>query len=204
VAERPGRRSIRLASWDYTSAGAYFVTICAYQRQLLFEDPDLASIIEAEWHALPHRFHNVDTDAFVIMPNHVHFVVWIKEPNAVGAPLAGAPAANQVPTERANANPVGAGASPAPTVSLGAVVGAYKSLVAVSWLRSLKANAPLRSGRVWQRNYYERIIRDEAELTRVREYIRNNPDAWQYDAENPNRTMIDKYVNSWGDLESQR
>jgi len=77
------RRSIRLGDWDYRSAGAYFVTICAHRRQPLFGDAadgavrlnDCGEIVEACWHAIPHHFANVELDAFVVMPNHMHGII---------------------------------------------------------------------------------------------------------------------------------
>jgi hypothetical protein len=85
---------------------------------------------------------------------------------------------------------------------LGDVVGAYKSLVAVNWLRWIKANDRDRSGRVWQRNYYERVIRNDAELNRVREYIAENPMKWQFDSDNPARVLDEGYEKRWAWLES--
>jgi hypothetical protein len=84
---------------------------------------------------------------------------------------------------------------------LGDVVGAYKSRVAVRWLAWIKANAPGRSARVWQRNYYEHVIRDEAELLHVREYIRFNPLKWRFDRNNPQRTYDSDYDREWSWLE---
>jgi REP element-mobilizing transposase RayT len=183
------RRSIRLTGFDYAAAGAYFVTICSYRRDPLFEDPVLSDIVDAQWQDLPRRFSNLRLDAFVVMPNHVHGVVWL-----VGAPLAGALVGLST-----DPRTVGAGASPAPT--LGTIIGAYKSLVAVSWLKWIKANAPDRSGKVWQRNYYERIVRNEAELNRIREYIAMNPETWALDRENPGFMPNLEYERAWSWLE---
>jgi REP element-mobilizing transposase RayT len=159
--EKRHRRSLRLPRYDYASPGAYFVTICAHARLPLFEDPVLKGIIERTWHGQQERSADVALDSLCVMPNHIHFIVWL---NSVGAPLAGARDAN--PMTRA-------GASPAPT--LAEVVGAFKSMVATEWLKWLEQNAPHRSGRVWQRNYYERVIRNEDELSSIREYIHLNP-----------------------------
>ena len=180
------RRSIRLKGYDYTSPGAYFVTICTYAQQSLFEEPTLKEIVEQTWHGQQGRYPNVSLDAFIVMPNHIHFIIWLN----VGAPLAGAHEANQ--TTRA-------GASPAPT--LGEVVGTFKSTVATEWLKRLGQNAPYRSGRVWQRNYYERVIRDEDELNRIREYIHLNPLQWEFDRENPHRVTSREYQRQWNWLE---
>lgn len=181
------RRSIRLPGYDYTSPGPYFVTACSYQGQLLFKDAALREILRRTWYGLAERYPDVRLDSFVVMPNHIHFVVWL---NSVGAPLAGAHDANDAAR---------AGASPAPT--LGQVVGTFKSMVAAQWLRWLKENAPHRSGRVWQRNYYERVVRDEDELARIREYVHLNPVPWQLDCENPRRLVDREYRRRWDWLE---
>lgn len=194
----PGRRTTRLEGFDYGSAGAYFVTICAYRRALVFENETLAGILHDEWQALPSRFPSAQLDAFVVMPNHVHFIIWLSEvPDHVGVPLAGTLAAPETPAGIRDADR--AGASPAPT--LGAVVGAYKSLVAVRWLNWIKANDPTRGAHIWQRNYYDRIIRNEDELNRIREYIVANPAMWHHDAENPVRITDADYENRWAWLE---
>jgi len=180
VTER--RRTLRLPHYDYSSAGAYFVTVCAYRRRPLFEDGSLRKIVGEAWLDLPRQFPNLRLDAFVIMPNHLHFVIWLRP---VGATLAVAPD--------------GAGASPAPT--LGDVVRALKSLVAVEWLKHIRANGPEHSARVWQRNYYERVIRSEVELADVREYIGLNPLKWRLDRDNPHRDADPAYDRRWAWLE---
>ena len=147
----------------------------------MFLDPDLATIIEEEWAALPDRFPILSPDVFVIMPNHVHFILWL---NSVGVPLAG----TLSPDNATNAVKQRAGTSPAPT--LGKVVGAFKSRVAVRWLASLKQKKDQSlPGRIWQRNFYDHIIRDEAELNRIRQYILDNPLIWHDDPENPASTV---------------
>ena len=171
------RRSIRLPMYDYSRPGAYFVTICTYHRELLFEDGALKQILEETWKALPERFPDISPDEFIIMPNHIHFIVWL---NAVEAPLAGAHDAGIG---------VGAGASPAPT--LASIVGAYKSIVSNQWLKWITANTPDRSALVWQRNYYERVVRDEDELARARQYIMDNPAKWAEDENNPAKWKVE-------------
>jgi len=100
------RRSIRLKGYDYSSPGAYFVTICTKERECVLDDPVVTGIITDVWHALPGWFPTIGLDEFVVMPNHVHFIVWIHPPDDVGAALA-------VAQDRAGADR--AGASPAPT-----------------------------------------------------------------------------------------
>jgi len=187
--EERHRRSIRLPRYDYASPGAYFVTMCAHGRLPLFEDPALRGMIERTWYSQQERFADVTLDSFCVMPNHIHFIVWL---NPVGAPLAGAHDAS--PMTRA-----GAGASPAPT--LAEVVGAFKSIVATEWLKWLRQHAPHRSGRVWQRNYYERVIRNKDELSSIRDYIHVNPLKWDLDRENPRHVASREYTTQWGWLE---
>jgi REP element-mobilizing transposase RayT len=100
------RRSIRLKGYDYSSPGAYFVTICTQGRECVLDDPVVTGIITDVWHALPGWFPTIGLDEFVVMPNHVHFMLWIHPPDDVGATLA--VAQDAVATQRA-------GASPAPT-----------------------------------------------------------------------------------------
>ncbi len=104
------------------------------------------------WRELPSRFPAVELDHFVIMPNHVHGLLWIAD----------------APEPRRE--------------SLGAIVGAFKSLAAREVNALLK-----RKGSLWQRNYYERIVRNEAEVNAIRRYIDENPLRWALDAENPER-----------------
>jgi hypothetical protein len=103
--KRHHRHSIRLKEYDYAQAGAYFVTICTKGRECVLDDPVVEGIIIAVWHALPGWFPTIELDEFVVMPNHVHLIVWILSPDEVEASLAD--------TNEAGAN--GAGARPAPT-----------------------------------------------------------------------------------------
>jgi REP-associated tyrosine transposase len=236
------RKSIRLPGYDYTSAGAYFVAMCTAGRELVFDQfPRLRRIAQEQWQALPTRFSTIALDAFVVMPNHIHLIVFLIDTSApasaqdVAAPLAGARAPsppaghNVLLSETAGASPAAtttdlaavssvaaplagalspavpispAGASPAPT--LGTVVGAYKSLVSVAWLRFIKANDPSVNGRLWQPNYYERIIRNEGELNRIREYVQYNPTAWLHDHENPARKSDASHERRWAWLEDHK
>ena len=168
------RRSIRLKDYDYSQAGAYFVTVCTHSRQCLFGDvadgqmvlSEAGRLVQQTWQHLPTRFPSVALDTSVVMPNHIHGVITI-----VGAGLA-------LPWVGQGAAGQGA-ASSAPT--LGDVMRAFKSISAVQVNRLLS-----RSGQpLWQRNYYERIIRDEDELGSIRQYILDNPAKWPEDTEHP-------------------
>ena len=170
------RRSIRLKGHDYSSSGAYFITICTQDRKCLFGEIDsdiirwlseYGEIAGEEWKCLGNRFHATIYDMFQIMPNHIHAIICI---NNVGATLAVA----QIAVDAKNR----AEASPAPTI--GDIIGAYKSLVQKRCLDLCKSkNTTL--GKLWQRNYFEHIIRSDDEYTRIAEYISNNPKTWEAD-----------------------
>jgi REP element-mobilizing transposase RayT len=164
------RRSIRLPGHDYSQAGAYFITICTDNRELSLETEPVREAVRSAWYGLGARFPSVALDEFAIMPNHIHGII-ILEGEAASAPTV-LGAASSAPT-------VLGAASGAPTV--GKAIRAFKSLSAINANRVLgRSNRPF-----WQRNYYEHVIRDEEELNAIRQYIRDNPEKWLEDPENP-------------------
>jgi len=188
------RRSIRLKGYNYSQAGTYFVTICTHNRECIFgtilDDKmrlnDVGQMVQASWEQLPQRF-PIELDAYVVMPNHFHAIVII-----VGAPLVGAP--DRAGTRRA-------GTRPAPTM-LGDIIGAFKSITTNECIRGVREfNWPHFDKRLWQRNYYEHVIRNEEALNRIREYILNNPLRWMLDRENPECQGEDEF-DRW--LDSDR
>ena len=172
------RRSIRLKGYDYSQGGAYFVTIVAQGRLCLFGDVvdgemranDAGEMVWRVWDGMPGRFPSIEMDEFVVMPNHVHGVIIIRQ--SLGSLVGGqGDSGVQRDTE---------------ATTVGDVVGAFKSLTTVEYGRGVrKLDWPPFDRRLWQRNYYERVIRDESEFSRVREYIANNPMEWEFDRENP-------------------
>ncbi|MDX9721239.1 MAG: transposase [Myxococcota bacterium] len=209
--DRHNRRSFRLRGYDYSQAGAYFVTVCTKDRECLFGEVvdggmrlnEAGTIVSNVWNELPSHFPCVQLDQVVVMPNHVHgIVVLTDDERGVGAQFI-APAMG-TGTTSAGAPKKGA-INRAPT--LGAVVRGFKARVtaAINDLRSLSGTAAIPSeGRedtspsfafdwigqtprvpVWQRNYYEHIIRDDDDLSRIRQYIIDNPAQWAFDKENP-------------------
>ena len=189
--EAYGRRSIRLKDHDYTQVGAYFVTITTQGRLALFGEVvggavrlnDAGEMIREGWLAMPQRFPFVDMDAFVVMPDHVHGIVVVR---GGAAPT---PASDSHPVGRpgVGASLVGAqGSSVNPVIprahALGDVIGAYKSLTTLTYAREVHTArwTPFHV-RLWQRNFYERIIRDEHEMNEFRAYIRDNPSRWEPD-----------------------
>jgi REP element-mobilizing transposase RayT len=278
------RRSIRLQGYDYSQAGAYFVTICAWQRGCLFGDVAagemrlnaVGKIVEWEWRRLGEGFPNVELGEFVVMPNHIHGIIFIHaaeratrhEQNLttngivglpdeaaagiVGSPLRGGsnvgatqadlcmpnsgtdtqsnmdmPGADGSPRrgrtntpdmecpavdggldgpgratryeqnlsingnmglpDEASAGIVGSplrGPGGPPSQSLGAIIGQWKSRVTKrTW--KLPGMRGMRGIPVWQRNYYEHIIRDEADYQRIAQYIQTNPLRWEQDQLHP-------------------
>ena len=191
----PGRRSLRLQGLDNSSEGAYFVTICTRNRECLFGAVvdgkmrlnDVGRVVQTVWGGLSDRFPTIESDAFVVMPNHVHGTL------VVGAALA-PPKRRKV---RAGlALPLRGAASSAPTRSasttLGTVLRAFKSISAIRVNHLLS-----RSGQpLWQRSYYEHIIRCEESLNRIRDYIATNPMRWECDRENPGRKGEDE-LDRW-------
>ncbi|PKO12697.1 MAG: transposase [Chloroflexi bacterium HGW-Chloroflexi-10] len=190
------RRSIRLQDYDYTQPGLYFITICTYERECIFGSiineemtlTDAGQIALDTWNEIPQHFQNVETDAFIIMPNHIHGIIAILD-NPVRATHAS-------PSEHASPHPSG----PKPR-SIGAIIGSYKSAVSKrihsldaihdDFVRATHASPiehaspPKQSSPIWHRNYYEHIIRSEPDLDRIREYIESNPANWTLDTENP-------------------
>jgi REP element-mobilizing transposase RayT len=117
--------------------------------------PELREIIDQQWNNIPRRFPSVSLDEYIIMPNHLHGIL------IVGATLVVA------------RKTIRAGSSPAPTI--GSIIGAFKSLCAGKWLRFIKTSNADLPAKIWQRNYFEHVIRNDSELNEIRDYIINNP-----------------------------
>ena len=169
------RLSLRLKGYDYARPGAYFVTICTHDRVCLFGEvvegevvPDIfGSIVQEEWFRSADIRQEIELrpDEFVVMPNHLHGIVWIIHAGVSMTPVG---AHGRAPLRRAPR-------------SLGAFVAGFKSAAT----RRINARRGTPGTVVWQRNYYEHIIRDEQALGRIRAYIANNPLQWDLDRENP-------------------
>ncbi len=204
------RRSIRLKGYDYSQAGAYFVTICAQNRECLFGEiaeggemrlNDAGAMIVRWWDELSNKFPTFEPDAFVVMPNHIHCIVVITD---VGATLRGRP------DEAKQGQPQGGQPHrAAPThPTLGDMMDWFKTMATNEYIRGVKQLGwkPFNK-KVLQRNYYEHIIRNERELNAIREYIQNNPANWAADMDNlknirrlPPPETIDDYLRDVGIL----
>jgi len=195
------RRSIRLQGYDYSQAGAYFVTIVAYQREppkgamCLFGEivkgemrlNGYGKIVQWEWLELPKRIRYIELGANVVMPNHFHGILVFRDP-VVGATRPDLTVTHSGKAELHNEIPDGIGGSPLPPrgpkpAFLGAIVAQFKSRVT----KRLWKIPALKGTPIWQRNYYERIIRNEHEMDNIWRYIESNPAMWNEDDENPRR-----------------
>jgi len=169
-----GRRSIRLQGYDYSQAGLYFITICTKDGEHLFgEITDGKMVLNAfgkiadnEWLKTGEIRDNVELSEYVIMPNHIHGIIVLNTVGAYGnTPL--------LPNTLRSNKPV----FKSPSKTIGAIIRGYKS--AVTKQINVLRNTP--GMRIWQRNYYEHIIRNEKSYYRIAEYILNNPLNWRED-----------------------
>jgi len=184
------RRSIRLKGYDYTQAGAYFVTICTKDRACLFGDVadgvmrlnQMRHIVRQCWLAIPDHFPHVLLDEFVVMPNHVHGILVIMPTHDVGATHASPLQNDDTPTRPRGPQPR----------SVASIVGSFKSAAA----KRINEHRGTPGAPIWQRNYYEHIIRDDESLNRIRQYIAENPLHWYLDRENPNAIGVDDQWNA--------
>lgn len=173
----PVRKQLRLPEYDYSSAGFYCETLVTHSRLSLFGSiagdrialNPAGSAVEAMLQSVPNRFPQVGIDEYCIMPNHLHAILIIQEQDQAGPEH-----------EEMNA---GSGAG---KISLPGVMGWFKSMTTHVYMDGVQRQGwPRFDGKLWQRSYYEHIIRDENDLTRMREYIVNNPLQWSIDEENP-------------------
>ncbi len=164
------RRSIRLQDYDYSQPGDYFITMCTQGKtcslgKIVNEEMCLSSngeIVKRCWKDIPGHFHDVELDAFITMPNHLHGIIVINEPGRgeVTSPLLRKP-------------------------TLGNMVAYFK----YQSTKLINAMNRTPGDRFWQRNYYEHIIRDDKDLDNIREYIANNPFKWLIEKEISNNFM---------------
>jgi len=172
------RRSIRLPGYDYSMAGVYFVTICTLNQTCLFgtvvDDEivlnEYGRIVLQSWEWLRDQYPYVDLQEWVIMPNHLHGIIMI---NHDDANCRGGSRTALI----GMGDPGLGGSRTAPTKPLGRIIGAFKTISTKHV--NLARNQP--GMPVWQRNYYEHIIRNDDAYNRIAEYIINNPKRWEED-----------------------
>ena len=157
------RRSIRLKGYDYTQEGAYYVTVCVQDRKCRFGNiqegkmilNDAGTVVNDVWQWLGEQYGYVELDEFIVMPNHIHGIICINDAGRGGSRTA--------PTMKIK--------------PLGQLIGAFKTVST----KQINMRRQISGDQLWQRNYYEHIIRDEPDLIRIREYIINNPAQWEQD-----------------------
>ena len=169
--------SSRLKNWDYSQAGWYFVTICAKDKLLYFENKRIKEIVRSYWQEIPRHFNNVRLGEWVIMPNHIHGIIEIIQSNP-GVETLHATSLRKLTKRSDNSknNKFYSLISPK-SGNLAVIIRSFKSAVSRKCRR-------LNLEFVWQTRFYDHIIVDEREYYLVEEYIRNNSENWQYDQYN--------------------
>jgi len=178
----PHRHSIRLPGYDYSQEGAYFVTIVTHNRRCLFgrvrngemEMNEVGKMLEKVWMEMPEHFDGVYVDMFVVMPNHIHGIIEIESVNRI----LGVEARHAVPLPRhidnfeAFGKPVHG--------SIPTIIRSFKSAATKRYHEMTNTQ----NNHLWQRNYYEHIIRNEQDMLAITDYIISNPLNWEKDEEN--------------------
>lgn len=178
------RKSLRLQGYDYSSPGAYFVTICTYKRACLFGDiineemnENMAGkMIRDSWINIAKGFPGIVLDECIVMPNHFHGILWFGKQEhddfKIELPIRKPHHANPPKGTKSN--------------SLGRIIQGFKSLTTNYYIKNVRENGWHRfDGHLWQRNYWEHVIRNEDDLNEIRQYIIDNPSAWDRDKMNP-------------------
>jgi putative transposase len=181
--ERKNRKTNRLKDYDYSQNGMYFVTVCTKDREELFgeiKDGEMilnrpGRIVSGCYLEIPKHFKNVFLDEYVVMPNHIHGIIEII--NNVGADLVSARTrkGQTQGLSLQNKNNIGL---------LSKIIQSFKSRSSVEYIKLMKSDFGTCITKIWQRSFYDRIIRNETELNRIREYIYKNPQNWEQDRNN--------------------
>ena len=180
-------KSTRLKNFDYSSNGAYFVTICTRNRKCYLGDivngkiklSGIGEIVRNYWYEIPNHYKNVSLDEYIIMPNHVHGVIVINHKSSVETPHWGVSTGIIDKTQIINNNRNPHHKPQWKPNSLGSIICQFKSIVT----KRIRTIGYLNFA--WQSRFYEHIIRNGHELNRIREYIANNPLQWELDKNNP-------------------
>lgn len=173
------RKSNRLPGYDYSRNGMYFVTVCSRERECIFGTicdgkmmlNDCGKIVEKTWLDLPNHNHDISLDAFIVIPNHVHGIIRV----GTGSK----PVLHTKPDLDSKPFPkIRAGLEPAPTLS--EIIRQFKTFSA----RRINRIRNTRGTPIWQRSFYDEIIREPETLVKIRNYIRKNPEKWTEDNDN--------------------
>lgn len=174
----PKRKDLRLKAYDYSQAGYYFVTICTENKQHLFGEiddgimklNDAGKMVEDWINKLHGRYENAVLDEFAIMPNHIHIIMVIVGADPCVSPPSG------IPPKTSDSTGTHMG------VPLHRIIQWVKTMTTNDYIKGVKSGQykPFNK-QIWQRNYYEHVIRNDKELQEIREYIVNNPAKWELD-----------------------
>lgn len=178
------RKTLRLNGYDYSQTGAYFITICAQDRKSLFGSilndemhlNEPGRIIDSCWRDLPSHYPTIELDYFTVMPNHIHGIIFLV---GAGSPRPGVPSrvvGGETPPLQKNP-------------SLSTIIGYFK----YQSTQQLNGSRQTLGAKVWQRGFYDHIIRDDDSLNRIRAYIETNAWRWQFDRENPEASARDDF-----------
>jgi putative transposase len=191
---KSGRKSIRLKGYNYSGSGGYFVTIATQLREPFFGKvcdtekllSEAGQMVMQEWEALPKRFPTIEMDVFQVMPNHLHAIPFIHNPNPVEAGLARIHAAGFGVPAHDTRDVMNSRVTTRVAPTLGEIIGAYKPITTDKYIRGAQESAwPGFSRRLWQRDDYEHILRNQVDYARITGYIGDNPLNWEQDEENP-------------------
>lgn len=193
--EKHHRRSIRLKDYDYSQGGAYFVTICIANRECLLGEisaaqmrlNELGEIVNECWHRITEHFPNVASDCLVVMPNHIHGILVLTKDHQINLNDGDNVRRGGVtpPLHSANYDTIY-------RPQLGQIIAYFK----YQTTKQINKIFDTPGARRWQRNYYEHIIRNQAELERIQEYIMQNPLGWDRDQDNPNSLRNNTFTRS--------
>lgn len=176
----PNRHSIRLPQFDYSQAGAYYITIVIQNRKPYLGSIDNGTmqlnsggkLVEKWWYEIPRKFSRVEIDSYCIMPDHIHGII-----NLIDVPFQNIESkGTNLHTDPITDN----SGTPLPTI-----IQWFKTMTTNEYIRGVKQLGwPPFQNRFWQRNYFEHVIRDQNDLDRIRKYIFENPLKWDLDKEN--------------------
>ena len=185
------RKSIRLKEYDYTTKNLYFITICTHNHEHLFGKiidgnirlNDLGRIAEKEWLKTKEIRKNITIDYYVVMPNHIHGIINIID--TIQADHVESDTEHRVPTYERFGRSI--------PNSISTIIRSYKSAVT----KKINELRKTYKKKIWQSRFYDRIIRNENELNKIRKYILNNPLKWHYDKENQNNIPVEEKRKFW-------
>ena len=200
------KNTLRLKSYDYSWSGAYFITICSYKKENIFGEiknglmylNNAGKIIQTSWHQIPKNYENIILDDFVIMPNHIHGIIWIvgaihESPNVTQA-IYESPKIKRKNQEslKDNSSQNNGVIRELPLrierrkMLLSKIIGKFK----MNSSRKINNICNSKGSHVWQRGYYDHIIRNDDDLNNTKLYIQNNPSNWDKDKNNLDSEIV--------------